>query len=95
MTGSTDAGSSRELLCKATADLISVDAMVDRLYDSSSPSRELIEASRAIKVALIALGEFERLYQRRSATGRRRSPDAGHLDSVRRPPSADDKVARW
>ena len=54
----TDCGYPGGLVCKATADLISIGAMVECLYDPSHPSMELLEAKRAIHNALVALGAW-------------------------------------
>jgi hypothetical protein len=55
VAGSTDLGKPGELLGKANAELTDVAATIDWLCDCSNPSIELIEATRAIHGALIAL----------------------------------------
>ena len=50
---------SGELLCEATATLISVIATIDCVSDPSSPSMELLEAKRAIHNAIVALRGLE------------------------------------
>ncbi len=51
---------SGELLCEATATLISVIATIDCVSDPSSPSMELLEAKRAIHNAIVALRGWNR-----------------------------------
>ena len=56
VAGSIDLGSHAELLRRATVELVDVAATIDRLYDCSNHSMELIEATRAIHGALNAVG---------------------------------------
>jgi hypothetical protein len=55
VAGSIDLGSRAEILGRATVELFDVAASLDRLYDCTSHSVELIEATRAIHVALNAV----------------------------------------
>lgn len=59
MTSSMDFESREELLRKATSELTDVATAIDRLYDCSNPSMELIEATRAIHGALSAVGALD------------------------------------
>ena len=59
MAGSMDLESRTECLGKATAELTEVAAIIDWLSDCSSPSIELIEATRAIHGALNAVGALD------------------------------------
>ena len=52
---------------KASAELTDVAATIDWLCDCSDPSIELIEATRAVHGALIALGALGASLERRSA----------------------------
>ena len=56
VAGSIGRGSRAELLGRATGELADIAMTIDRLYDCSSHSIELIEATRAIHVALNAVG---------------------------------------
>jgi len=55
-----DPGFPGDLLCEATAELISVAATIECLSDSFHPSVELLEAQRAIHNALVALSAWNR-----------------------------------
>ena len=81
MAGSIDLGSRAELLGRATVELVDVSTTIDRLYDCSNHSMELIEATRAIHVALNAVGALSAsLSDAQSARPRGQAVSSGNGD---------------